>query len=154
MLTKRRHLAKTITWRIVASLTTFLLTVFFFKDDPNATQKAANVALIEAALKMILYYYHERVWFRIKLAIRSTIRHLLKAVTWRLIASITTFAIAFVMFRSDPMAVEKASGVAIAETFLKMLLYYLHERVWYKQNLGLESREKNIDKLASKIEEE
>lgn len=145
MLTRRRHIAKTITWRIIASGTTFVLTLFFFKDDPNAADKALNVAIIEASLKMLLYYYHERIWFRIKVSFSSRLRHLIKTITWRLIASISTFAIAFVIFKSDPYAIEKASGVAIVETFIKMLLYYIHERVWYKQALGLGDKRKNND---------
>lgn len=142
MLARRRHIAKTITWRLVASLTTFTLTFFFFKDDPNVTEKATNVAVIEAALKMVFYYYHERVWFKVKVKLRSRIRHITKAVTWRLVASMTTFVVAFALFKSDPDAVEKATGIAIAESFLKMLLYYLHERAWYKQDLGLSDRQK------------
>ncbi len=142
MLARRRHIAKTITWRIVASLTTFLLTLFFFENDPRVTEKATNVAVIEATLKMILYYYHERVWYNIKVELRSKVRHITKAVTWRLIASLTTFAVAFALFRSDPDAIEKASGIAVVETFLKMLLYYFHERIWYRQDLGLSERQK------------
>lgn len=142
MLARRRHIAKTITWRIIASGTTFILTLLFFKNDPQVTEKATNVAVIEAILKMIFYYYHERVWFKIKVHLRSRVRHITKAVTWRLIASLTTFVVAFALFKSDPNAIEKASGIAIAESFLKMLLYYIHERIWYKQDLGLSGRQK------------
>lgn len=140
MLARRRHIAKTITWRIVATGTTFLLTLLFFKEDANATEKAANVAGLEAFFKMVLYYYHERVWFLSKVTIKSSVRHLYKTITWRVLASFTTFIIAFLIFRDDEAAVEKASGIAIVESFLKMILYYLHERVWYRQNLDLESR--------------
>jgi len=64
-----RHIAKTITWRILASLTTFLLALFFFRDDPLASEKASGVAVTEAILKMIFYYYHERVWHKIDMNI-------------------------------------------------------------------------------------
>ena len=142
MQSRKRHIAKTITWRITASLTTFLLTLFFFKDDPSATEKAVNVALIESTLKLIFYYYHERIWYKIKVAWRSTVRHLAKTITWRFIASLTTFIVAYIIFREDQYAVEKASGVAIVETFIKMLLYYLHERIWHRQSFGLGSDDK------------
>jgi uncharacterized membrane protein len=140
MLARRRHIAKTVTWRIIASLTTFLLTLLFFKEDPNATEKAVNVAVIEATLKMIFYYYHERIWYLSKINIRSNVRHIFKTITWRIIASLTTFVIAFLIFKNDEFAMQKASGVAVVESFLKMILYYLHERIWYRQNLDLESR--------------
>lgn len=142
MLARKRHIAKTFTWRIVASLTTFLLTLFFFKEDPNATQKAINVAILEAILKMVLYYFHERIWFRMRIRVRSNVRHLLKTVTWRVLASATTFAIAYLIFKNDEFAIQKASGIAVAEVFLKMILYYVHERIWYRQDLDLDSRKK------------
>ena len=71
---------------------------------------------------------------------RSKKRHLAKTVTWRCIATLTTFLLALLFFREDSEAVEKATGVAVAEFFLKMLLYYLHERAWYKSNFGLNGR--------------
>lgn len=144
MHSRKRHIAKTITWRITASLTTFILTLIFFREDPSATQKALWVAVFESSSKMILYYYHERAWYLSKLQLRSSVRHLFKTVTWRVIASLTTFIIAFIIFKEDAHAMEKASGIAIVETFIKMLLYYLHERVWYKQDLGLDSRKEKV----------
>jgi uncharacterized membrane protein len=55
-------------------------------------------------------------------------RHLAKAVTWRIIASITTAAIAFT-FGLPPKAV---GFVFLADLVIKFVLYYAHERVWYK----------------------
>lgn len=138
MKSRKRHIAKTVTWRIIATGTTFLLTIFFFREDPNATEKASWVAVSEAILKMVFYYYHERVWFSIKMNLRSSIRHLFKTITWRVIASLTTFVLALLFFKDDPSAVEKATGVALIESILKMLFYYLHERVWHKSKFGLD----------------
>jgi uncharacterized membrane protein len=59
-----RHLAKAVTWRVIASGTTFLLAWFFFQDDAQAVQKATSVAVAESVLKMALYYFHERAWYR------------------------------------------------------------------------------------------
>ena len=55
-----RHLAKTLTWRIIASLTTFALAYFIFGD----VEKATVVMGLEFVLKMVLYYLHERAWFK------------------------------------------------------------------------------------------
>ena len=63
-ISKKRHIAKTITWRIIASLTTFILAMIFFREDPNAAQKATGIAIAESILKMILYYFHERFWYK------------------------------------------------------------------------------------------
>jgi uncharacterized membrane protein len=55
-------------------------------------------------------------------------RHLLKAVTWRVIASITTALIAW-FFGLPPKAV---GAVFVADLIIKFVLYYGHERIWYK----------------------
>ncbi len=73
-------------------------------------------------------------------------RHIAKTITWRVIASVTTFLLAMLFFRDDPNAAQKATGVAIAETVIKMILYYFHERMWYKSNFGLLSRRKSNNK--------
>ncbi len=70
-LSKKRHIAKTITWRIIATSTTFILAMIFFRDDPNAGEKATGVAIAEATLKMLLYYLHERAWFKIDFGLLS-----------------------------------------------------------------------------------
>lgn len=134
---RKRHFAKTLTWRVVATSTTFILTLIFFRDDPNATEKASWVALFEAISKMVIYYYHERIWFSFKLKIRSTLRHLYKTLTWRVLASLTTFLLAMIFFRDEPGAIEKATGIALVESVLKMVFYYLHERAWHKSKFGL-----------------
>lgn len=55
-------------------------------------------------------------------------RHLAKAVTWRIIASITTALIAW-WFGLPPKAV---GFVFVADLIIKFVLYYGHERMWYK----------------------
>ncbi len=137
MNSRKRHIVKTITWRIIATATTFTLTMIFFRESPNATEKASWVAAIETVIKMALYYYHERIWFHFKSKMKSRVRHLMKTITWRFTASLTTFLIASFIFREDPNAMEKATGIALIEVFLKMLFYYLHERAWHSSKFGL-----------------
>ena len=55
-------------------------------------------------------------------------RHLAKAVTWRIIASITTAIIAL-LFGLPPKAV---GGIFVADLIIKFILYYGHERLWYR----------------------
>jgi len=61
-----KSIAKTITWRIIASATTFGLAMLFFGRDPHAAQKATGVALTEAVIKMVLYFFHERAWAQLR----------------------------------------------------------------------------------------
>ena len=55
-----RHIAKTITWRIIASLTTFILAYIFTQN----ISKSLWLMGIEMVLKLLLYYYHERAWYK------------------------------------------------------------------------------------------
>ena len=59
MVSARRHLAKAVTWRIIASTVTALIAWWFGLP-------AKAVGLVFAAdlvIKFILYYAHERVWY-------------------------------------------------------------------------------------------
>jgi uncharacterized membrane protein len=62
---KTRHLAKTITWRIIGTLDTVLLG-YFFTGDLSIGLKIGSVELIS---KMLLYYIHERAWYKSDLGI-------------------------------------------------------------------------------------
>ena len=53
-------------------------------------------------------------------------RSLAKAVSWRALGSADTFVLSWVITGS-PLA---AGSIATAETFTKVVLYYLHERAW------------------------
>ena len=59
--TKKRTMAKTITWRITASLTTFLIAWILTGD----ILVGASIGSIEAIAKLFLYYFHERIWTNI-----------------------------------------------------------------------------------------
>jgi len=72
-----------------------------------------------------------------KIVVRDRpIKSILKAITWRIIASGTTFGLAMLFFGNDKNAVEKATYVAIIETAIKLILYYLHERAWAQLRWG------------------
>ena len=56
-----RSLTKAISWRILGSLDTFLLSWLFTSD----VKAAGAIATAEILTKMVLYYVHERAWSRI-----------------------------------------------------------------------------------------
>ena len=60
MVAKKRHIVKTITWRIVGTLDTFLLSWLITGN----IKIGAAIGGIEVLTKMILYYFHERAWYR------------------------------------------------------------------------------------------
>jgi len=58
----KRSLAKTISWRIFASLTTFIIAyIATGKADVSATIVSAEIVS-----KLVLYYLHERGWAHIR----------------------------------------------------------------------------------------
>jgi len=62
----------------------------------------------------------------------SRTRSILKAISWRVIASATTFTLAYLIFSNSECddVLEKSSMVAIAESIIKLVIYYFHERAW------------------------
>ena len=66
---KTRHILKSITWRLVGTIDTVILSWFITGN----LQIGLKIGGVEVITKMILYYYHERIWFKyIKLG-RKTI---------------------------------------------------------------------------------
>ena len=133
----KRHIAKTITWRLVGTADTMLL-AWFITGNPLTGFKIGG---LEAVTKMILYYLHERLWYRInfrKVKDESKFevskkRHIAKTIMWRAIGTIDTMILGWII-SGDPMTGVKVGG---AEVVTKMILYYFHERIWYRINFGI-----------------
>jgi uncharacterized membrane protein len=53
-----RSIAKALSWRVVGSLDTFVLSWIFTRS----LQLAGSIAVTEMFTKMALYYFHERIW--------------------------------------------------------------------------------------------
>lgn len=66
----------------------------------------------------------------------SVKRHLAKTITWRIIGTIDTMVLSWII-TGDAMMGLKIGGV---EVITKMILYYFHERIWYRMNFGLSNR--------------
>jgi uncharacterized membrane protein len=99
---------------------------------------ALNIGAAELITKMFLYYLHERLWYRIRVfKDLSRVRHILKTVTWRFIGTIDTVILGW--FLSGHAEIGLTIGGI--ELITKMLLYYLHERIWYRSNYGIYQNE-------------
>jgi uncharacterized membrane protein len=60
------------------------------------------------------------------------IRSFMKAVTWRIVGSCDTMLVSWLITRH----ITVACAIGGVEVFTKMILYYLHERVWNRIRLG------------------
>lgn len=66
--TVKRHLLKTLSYRIIGTLTTVVLTV----SAGLPIKWAAVVGLGELVIKPIMYFLHERVWYKwIKIGLKK-----------------------------------------------------------------------------------
>ena len=61
---KKGTIAKTLTWRLTASLTTFIIAWILTGD----LLIGVSIGSIEAITKIFLYYFHERIWNNISWA--------------------------------------------------------------------------------------
>ena len=154
---KRRHIAKAITWRIIGTLDTWLISWFLlrylgefnffqieFSNDlrSKAASSATLIATFELISKTILYYFHERIWYKITwINIRQKYRHIIKTFSWRLIGAIDTILLVFIVFYFMFSSTQGAASIAVSmfsiEVITKMILYYFHERIWFISNYGV-----------------
>ena len=61
---RKRTIVKTLTWRVTASLTTFIIAWVLTGD----LLIGATIGSVEAIAKIFLYYFHERIWNNISWA--------------------------------------------------------------------------------------
>ena len=58
----------------------------------------------------------------------SAYRSLLKAISWRMVGTVDTFIISWILTGTIVLA----TGIAFTEIMTKTALYWVHERVWNK----------------------
>ena len=61
------------------------------------------------------------------------IKSIAKAISWRIIASLTTMSLVFIFTGELVLSL----SIGFFEIILKMLFYYAHERVWDKTKWGI-----------------
>jgi len=61
-------------------------------------------------------------------------RHVAKALTWRIVGTLDTFLLAWLLTGS----IEFGAAFSGIEILTKTALYYLHERVWYRTRWGVD----------------
>jgi len=82
----------------------------------------------------------------IRLSGEAHTRTILKAISWRALATLTTMTIVFLFTRRIILSL----GVGLAEIIAKITFYYLHERAWDKVSWGKSKHP--LSKLAVKRE--
>ena len=138
IVTRKRSFIKAISWRVIGSIDTFILSLIIinFFSNKYTYDLAFYIATLELITKTVIYYIHERLWNKIDIGrIKQKVnrfRSIIKAITWRITASLDTFFISYIITgRFD-----WATSIAFFEIITKAILYYLHERGWNKIKWG------------------
>jgi uncharacterized membrane protein len=64
--------------------------------------------------------------------IESHYRSIVKALSWRFVATVITFFVSWILTGRLTLAVE----IGLADTILKLGAYYSHERLWNRLDFG------------------
>lgn len=64
------------------------------------------------------------------------VRSMAKAISWRIVATCTT--IILVLILTGDLVI--STGVGVLELLSKIVIYYIHERIWNRLNFGREVR--------------
>ena len=127
----KRHIAKSLTWRFIGTIDTLVFTWLITGD----LSEGLSISGITIFTKLLWYYMHERLWVNSSIT-DSNKRHILKTLTWRGIGTLDTVLFGW-LITGNPFTGLKIGGI---ETVSKMLLYFGHEKLWYKINYGLDRR--------------
>ena len=124
----KRHIFKTVSWRLIGTLDTLILSWVITGNFLIGFK----ISTIEVVSKMVLYYLHERFWYNSKIS-NSTKRHIYKTFSWRFWGTVDTILIGWLISGDPNIGLQ----IGFAEIITKMILYYIHEKVWYKTKFGL-----------------
>lgn len=124
-----RSAVKAFSYRVLGSIDTTLIS-FFQTGDFNVSIKIGSADFVS---KIALYYLHERAWIYF-LGRKNLVPNVsfIKAVTWRTIGTLDTAIWAWI-FTGSGLTGLKIGGY---EILTKIVLYYLHERLWAQVPIG------------------
>lgn len=142
---KARSFAKAVSWRFFGAIDTALI-AWILTGNPLS---GAQMGIADILSKIVFFYIHERIWEQAyqksegRLFKRSQQKsknrkiHLIKAITWRVFSSTLTVLLAWVILKDPWMGLK----IGVVEVFTKIGLYYLHERIWYRSDFGIQQKD-------------
>ena len=139
--TKTRSLLKGLSWRLIGTVDTIFWSLIFI----GSISKALSIGGFEIFTKTLFYFIHERIWLAIgkKKKLDSRFMSFAKSVSWRIVGTLDTVVISFLVIQftgaNDELkqqAILVASAIGIFEFFTKIILFYVHERIWNRIDFG------------------
>lgn len=125
-----RSIVKAITWRTIGTIDTIILS-FIISGNPFS---AFKIGFSEIFTKVILYYFHERVWQKWLIGNKTGKDFLLilKSISWRFWGTIDTTLLSWFYTGNLSLGIK----IGTMELFTKIILYYIHEKLWIKVPRG------------------
>ena len=80
----------------------------------------------------------------------SHTRSIIKGLTWRCIATLTTMLVVYLMTGNLALV----ASVGMLDVVIKLFFYYLHERTWGKVSWGVNVGEATIESVVVRDQEE
>jgi uncharacterized membrane protein len=125
-----RSIAKSILWRCIGIIILAIITYFYTRKWIDTT----IITSLHHFIFLFVYYFHERIWLKIRNPINSIKRSILKMFTYEtilgnLILGTITF---FITGRW-----KTATFITITYIFVKHIFYIFHEFIWKRVKLGL-----------------
>ena len=130
--THKRTVIKTLTYRLVTFVFTYLITMMF----TNESSTSAAMAVLSLTVGALAFYVHERLWTRVKWGnlggIDRKIRSVAKTITFRIWAVFIVFVLglAFGLTSND------ALSLTVVLNIMYLLSHYANERVWNRIKWG------------------
>ncbi len=131
-----RSFAKGVTWRVVGTLDTLMITFLW----TGSLVAGVSVAGSEVFTKILLFYLHERGWNGIPWGRKSygptKWRSVTKMLSWRALGTLDTMLVAYINLHFFGKAGNEgeegtlAAKIGGSELITKPILYYFHERAW------------------------
>ena len=124
MTSHKLSMLKSIIWRIMGVIVLASVTYFFTKEWITTTY----ITLVHHTTFLLVFYLHERVWMRLYDK-DATWRKVAKAFTYEIILGIGFGGLIVLLFTKEWSKVTQITGTY---TVIKLIMYYINEKVWTK----------------------
>jgi uncharacterized membrane protein len=125
---RANSLVKSILWRVMGYIVKFIITYIFVKffNYPEPGKTALIISTVHHATFIIVFYLHERFWNSIKKDL-GRLRTIIKAFIYEVILGMGIGTLIVFIFTKNWTL---ASTSTIVYTIVKLIMYYLYDRLW------------------------
>jgi len=120
----RLSMLKSIIWRVLGALV-LAIVVYSFTREWITT---GLITVIHHATFLLVFYGHERLWFKIKKPI-GKLRNVIKALIYEVVLGMGLGGLIVLIITGQWSTVGK---ITISYTAIKLIMYFVYDRVWLK----------------------